>query len=326
MLDELLEEFWTWWADVKDQFRDAIATEFATDIPDEITQRLKALHPDLTWQITPGITARHSLNVASGGSRLLRLISGRWALGAPTADADWEYHPGRMPFDPDVTFVRGIEVDPADLRLEIEIDTLFERLNFTASHEAFAQLDYEESREVTLDWLDAVLGEDEVERWLGMLEVVDYVSDAVGLDAILLKLMDAREAFTGQSWEDGAEYYDDNVDAKINRSAKWINNLGRPLYAEVTMASLASDDRGLPTPLEARRLDEISRQLLDGLGEHAAMVATATGDSERTLYLYLAPVEEVDEAFAAWKVANSNRETNVEIVADEQWANAEQWD
>jgi hypothetical protein len=326
MLDELLEDFWTWWADVKDQFRDAIATELATDIPDEITQRLKALHPDLTWQITPGITARHSLNVASGGSRMLRLISGRWALGAPPADADWEYHPGRMPFDPDVISVRGIDVDPADLRLAIEIDTLFERLNFTVSHEAFAQLDYEESRDVTLDWLDAVLGEDEVERWLGMLEVVDYVNDAVGLDAILLKLMEAKEAFTGQSWEDGAEYYDDDVHAKINRSAKWINNLGRPLYAEVTMASLASDDRGLPTPLEARRLDEISRQLLDGLGEYAAMVATATGDSERTLYLYLAPAEKVDEALAAWKEANGNRETNVEIAVDEQWANAEQWD
>jgi len=326
MLDELLEDFWTWWDDVKDQFRDAIATEFATDIPDEITQRLKAMHPDLTWQITPGVASRHSLNVASGGSRLLRLISGRWALGAPPDDADWEYRPGRMPFEPDVISVRGIDVDPADLRLDIEVDKLFERLNFTVSHEAFAQLDYEESRDVTLDFFDAVLGEDEVERWLGMLEIVDHASDAVGLDAILATLMEARDGFTGQSWEDGAEYYDDDVAAKINRSAKWIDNLGRPLYAEVTMASLASDDRGLPTPLEARRLDEISRQLLEGLGEHAVMVATATGDSERTLYLYLAPVEEVDEALAAWKEANSNRETHAEIAVDEQWANAEQWD
>ena len=132
--------------------------------------------------------------------------------------------------------------------------------------------------------------------------------------------------FSGQSWEDGSEYYEGDVLASINRAAKWIDNLHRPLYGEVTMASLATDDRGLPTPLEARRLDEISKQLLDGLGDDAILLATATGDGERTLYFYFAPKESVDIAFAEWKETNSNREISIELIPAEQWSNAEQWD
>jgi hypothetical protein len=326
MLDEQIEEFWEWWSGVKDEFLNDIATESETHVPAEITTRLSRLHAELSWQLTPGVAARHSLNVASGGSRLLRLITGRWAMFAPESDSDWEYRPARLPFVADVLDVRGVGVDPNELKIGMSPDTVFERMDFVVSHPAFADLDYEEARDATLEFFDSALGEDEVERWMGMLEIVPGVLHSVALDGLAAAVTGAVTAFSGKSWEDGSEYYEGDVVASINRSAKWIDNLHRPLYSEVTMASLASDDRGLPTPLEARRLDEISKQLLDRFGDDAVLLATATGDGERTLYFYLAPKESVDVALAEWKATNSNREISVEITPDEQWANAEQWD
>lgn len=325
MFDDAIEEFWEWWAEVREGLASAIEAEAESDLIEALTDHVWRIHPELDWQLAPGVTATHSLNLVSGGSRLMRLVAELWRRTGPGDDALWEYHPARLPFPPEAFIVRGEEVDPDDARVEIAPDQTFRRLDMVVSHPVFGSVGEDEARDVALYLLDAALGEDEAERWVGLLttEAAGGSIALVDLATTVERLVDGWE---GHGWEDVSDQYDGVVEAQVDRSIKWIDHIDKPIYAEVTLQSLTNDDEGMPVELERQRLDSITRDLTDGLGDRAVLMGAATGDGERSLHLYVANSPSVGEAIAAWKDANPNREIDDELQADEQWAYAEQWD
>lgn len=325
MFDDAIEEFWDWWAGVRDDLATAIDREEATDLPEELSDKVWRIHPELDWQLAPGADARHALNLVSGGSRLLRLVAELWRRSGPPADETWEYHPARRPFPPRPFRVRGEEIDPADATVALDPDETYRRLDVTVGHPAFERLPESEGREVALYLLDAALGEDESERWVGLLHLT---REPVGgpfadLPDTVDRLTDGWEV---DGWEDVSEQYDGVVEARVDRSVKWIDHIDKPIYLEVTIPSLTNDDDGMPVDLERRRLDDITADLLAGLGDRAVLVGEATGDGERSLHLFVGTAPDVAETVDAWIAANPNRAIEREFAADEQWAYAEQWD
>ena len=325
VFDDAIEEFWEWWAGVRDRLADAIDHETPTDIPDELTDKVWRIHPELDWQLAPGSDARHSLNLVSGGTRILRLVAELWRRTGPAADDTWEYHAARVPFPPEAFLVSGQEVDPDDATISITPDTTYRRLDMEVGHPAFASLSDDDAREVAMYLLDAVLGEDDAERWVGILTTTPepQATAYADLASTVARLVDGWE---GDGWEDVSEQYDGVVEARVDRSLKWIDHLDKPIYAEVTVSSLVNDVDGFPADLEMRRLDTLTAELLDRLGDAAVLAGTATGDGERSLHLFLRNDPALNEAVQAWADANPNRSIETEFAADEQWSYAEQWD
>jgi hypothetical protein len=325
MFDDAIDEFWDWWDGVRDELATAIDDESPTDIPDELTDKVWRIHPDLDWQLAPGSGARHSLNLVSGGTRLLRLVSELWRRKGPEADETWEYHPARVPFPPESFLVSGVEIDPTDATVSLTPDDTYRRLDTTIAHPAFADLSDDDAREVALYLLDATLGEDDAERWIGILQPTAEPQGTALADvaATVDRLVDGWD---GDGWEDVSDQYDGVVEARVDRSLKWIDHLDKPIYAEITIASLANDTDGFPADLELNRLESLTRDLLARLGDGAVLAGTATGDGERSIHLFMRNDPDLNAVVETWVEVNPNRSIDTEFAPDEQWSYAEQWD
>lgn len=327
MFQDAIGEFWEWWAET----RATVAAELAggglsEDTIDEIGDRVWQIHPELEWQLTGGIDSRHSLNLVSGGSRLLRLVAELWRRMGPPDDTEWEHHPARLPFGLAPFEVGAVEVDPSEARFRAEWDELYERLDLTIAHPAFAELTDDEARDAAIHLLDGTLGEDAVERWMGILATSHDATGGSPLFALRSDIDGIAAAATGESWERVDDQYDGVVVASVNRAVKWIDHLRKPIYGELTITALASDDDGLPVPLEQKRIDASVAVLADALGDHAVFIGTATGDGEHTVHFFIEPGEAVEEALKDWREREDNRDITIELLPDEQWTNAEQWD
>jgi hypothetical protein len=93
--------FWAWWNNAADGLAADIDAGRTEDRTEEISNSVQALHPDLQWELTPGISARHALVISGGGVPELRTLAERVITNAPPANGTWEYRPARIS-DPDV--------------------------------------------------------------------------------------------------------------------------------------------------------------------------------------------------------------------------------
>jgi hypothetical protein len=327
MFQDAIEEFWEWWGLIRNDVASEVeAGALSDDLIDEIGDRVWRIHPELEWQLTGGVEARNSLNLVSGGSRLLRLVAELWRRMGPPADEAWEHHPARLPFGLATFDIGGVGIDPSEGRFFAEWDELYERLDLTIAHPAFSELTDDEARDAAIHLLDGTLGEDAVERWMGILETSSDADAGSPLFTLRSDIDGIAAAATGASWERVDDQYDGVVVASVNRAVKWIDHLGKPIYGELTITALASDDDGLPVPLEQKRIDASVAALGEALGDHAVFIGTATGEGEHTVHFFCDTGEAVEEALRTWREQEDNREITIELVPDEQWTNAEQWD
>lgn len=166
--------FWEWW----DGHRDAVVAAADARDSERVTALLRPavaqLDPSLTWEVRPGQDARYALVVSGGGRPELRSLAERWYLAAPEADSDIEYAPARRR-DPRV-FGSTLNIDDYDVPLDelvagTRLDQRRMRLDLVIHHPLFPLLDQESRVRVAYLGLDAALGEDDVERWLGTVEI-----------------------------------------------------------------------------------------------------------------------------------------------------------
>src|SRR5215212_21992 len=157
--------FWTWWAD-QGRSVDPHQTSSATE---ELTRRVTAIHPDLTWHVGPGTTSQHRLTVSSGGVAEVRPAAERWLRAAPSADATWEFRSSQQA-DPDalgsVLEIAGHKVDLASIVFRVDPVEEELRVHVGVHHPTFEQLPEAARAQITYLVLDWLLGEDDVERWL----------------------------------------------------------------------------------------------------------------------------------------------------------------
>ncbi len=327
MFQDAIAEFWEWWATVRDDVdREIREGGIHDDTIDEIEERVWRIHPELNWQITAGIDAPQSLNLVSGGTRLLRLIAELWRRMGPADDTRWEHHPSRLPFGLTPFEIGGVEIDPSEARFSATEDRLYARLDITVAHPAIAELDEDTANDAAMHILDATLGEDAVERWLGILETADTLPEGSPM-FMARSVIDRFSAETPEhGWERVDDQYDGVVLAQVDRSVKWIDHIDKPIYSEVTINALMAGEDGLPVPIEQKRLDAVVADLVERLGNRAVLLGTAVGDGEQTVHLYVGVGDDVERTISEWRDANDNREISVDLVPDEQWQNAEQWD
>ena len=166
-----IDEFWRWW----DGARGAVAEAMdggAGDAPvlHELMDRIDAL--GLGAETGVGLSARHAICVTPDGDPARRKLAYRWRDAAPPADEVFEYHPTRIAARQGVDYVLqigGHDFSFADLRFALEVDEERNELDLEVQHPGFPQLDEDARVQVGFLALDSLLGEEEVERWVGEL-------------------------------------------------------------------------------------------------------------------------------------------------------------
>jgi hypothetical protein len=288
-----IENFWVWWA--TGQHRVAAAIEAKANWPEdlvaELSELVNAIHPDLQWETTNGLSAPHALVVTAGGDPALRSIAGRWHRLAPPATANWEYHATRQASPEALTMtmtIAGRELDLAQLTFAANHDDDRHEIDVEVYHPGFRDLPEDAATQVAFLALDWLLGEDAVEIWIGTIEpTTDAPAQAV-----------SGEQFAAQVRELATEVGDDSwalLEALTPSSLPLLAMVRQPLkparwprfdqQISVVLPYQSANDAGLPVDSSLDLLRAFEDRLMGVLDEDATLVAHETHAGRRTLHL-----------------------------------------
>jgi hypothetical protein len=286
-------EFWRWWRE-HGAARVAAAISggrFSDDLVEELSRQVAAVHPDLQWELQPGTRARHRLCVSSGGAPDLRPVAERWRRAAPAATDLWEYASSR-PTDPRATSVtfewQHRIVAIRDTRLRAEVDDEHWRVHVELFHPAFSDMTPENAGHVGYLILDTLIGEDEVERWLGEVStLVIEPDDAIEPNelAALIARFDDRPRHEWVLLE-GRSRPGERLVAGVRRPLRWLDHWPLDLHHAVTITFSDRRPDGLPGTAALAELHRAEDALTEALGSHGLLVAHETTAGQRTLHLY----------------------------------------
>lgn len=179
--DGLIAQFWSWWGeegkaralvvfDAEDETEEL--EEEASELAEAIAEHLDLL--GLSYETYPGTSSRHLL-VLSPDEPSLEELADRWLAAAPPADDAFAYD-NRRPALPNPAEVEVSFGDHtfrlSDSRVTAERGD--HKVHVHVMNDSFAEAPEEVSREVARFFLDALLGEREVERRIG---AVTYGAD-----------------------------------------------------------------------------------------------------------------------------------------------------
>jgi hypothetical protein len=273
-----IDDFWTWWAGARDDVQTAIE-ERETDAPilREVLDRVAAL--DLVCEMSQGITARHALCVSANGDPVKRKRAYRWRDAAPPADEIFEYHPARVagPDGPELILRIGGEAFAfSDLRFDVTVDAPRRELDLELQHPMFRGLDDQTRAQVGFIALDNLLGEEDVERWIGALRFSDKAPRATVTPAQLqAEVQRLRETTPTDEW---ALLSGDDVVAVAARPLRAVDHPYLDLLCEL---------KARPVDHDLSTLQDNERDLAEAFGERAFHAASVTRGDTRTAFVYV---------------------------------------
>ena len=168
-------DFWTWWPGNRDRVAAAIATGgFDDRLIADISRAVSTIHPAMAWELGPGRTAQHAFCISPEGNAELRQVALRWVAAAPPVDATWEYHPSKQA----AASLSGVAIGPSSfdfpaMRAITSWDEQRQRVDVRLWHPGFDGAPQQVKLQVAFLFLDNLLGEDDVERWVGQIDILD---------------------------------------------------------------------------------------------------------------------------------------------------------
>jgi hypothetical protein len=329
MIDPGIEAFWTWWPGAAARISAAIEQgKFEEALIAEVTAKVQAVHPKLTWELGSGGTARYAFCLSSNGDPELRRLTERWLGAAPAADASWEFHPARRgaPALSEARLQIGEHTVPlGEMRFMVALDPNHELMVVASFHPGFAAMPEEMRETTTFIILDRILGEDTVQRWLGGISTsveplekgapFGVLNEAVGL----LSRDATGERFTtlrGQA-SDGRPMV-----ATINLALKWIDHLACDTHVAVDVALLEAGSDGMPSDDEAEALSDIEDELEEMITGDAVYLGRETVHGRRALHWFVAADHPIRPSLEAWAARNANRDVHLTWSPDPRWAAA----
>jgi hypothetical protein len=124
-----------------------------------MTRRVKAMHPDLAWELAPGEWAEHALVVTAAGVPALRRLAERWHQHALAVSAVWEYHPARQASPSSLAAVLEFgeqRLGLAELMFDLHVDNDRDVIDTVVFHPSFATMPSDACNQVgflALDWV-----------------------------------------------------------------------------------------------------------------------------------------------------------------------------
>ena len=300
--------FWSWWtADGAAACAAAIADRAPERIVDAMGRRVDAVHPDLAWELAAGTVSEHKLVVTAGGDPELRPIARRWLLAAPAADETWSFDDHRGPVDdPEGTALGGAPGSPQITFSDLSLSARKEgtKLDVVVHHPAFPELPREARLQVAFLALDAALGENDTELWIGEIHTADQPPiDGFGLMALRALVGDLRRASLDDDGRPGwALLQGEGPRGPVLAAARApLHPLFGPMFTRHVAAHVpyaARTEAGMPgESLEALRA--LEDRLEAAVGADGLLVAHESSAGTRVFHLYVDPERDAVDRVAA---------------------------
>jgi hypothetical protein len=285
--------FWDWWtSEGEARFTNAIIAGQYGDLPNVISAKVAAIHPDLQWETSKGTNSQHLLCVTAAGVPELRPLAERWLRAAVVPGEIWSYAAARQR-DPSVleTILEfgGRKIPLALTRVSVEVDEQRQLLHIEVFHPEFATLGDGPSRQVTFLVLDWMLGEDDVTRWLGGIETVVQEPDAsIPIEALIEVIGSLADRHTEPVWmlAESTTPAGGRLFVRAKSPLRWIDYPLFDLHSEIRVGYLSEQEDGLPTAGSSEALGVYEDDLIAALSDRALLLAIETSEGHRVFHVY----------------------------------------
>lgn len=315
-----IDGFWAWWSVARGRVAEGIGDGSVGGLVDEISDRVRRVDPRLAWELAPGSGAEHALVVTPEGNAEVRPSAMAWLAAAPPADATWEYHASRQPGHLGSLGIGGAMIDLADVRVIAAWNESREVVNVHLWHPAFPGVPLQVRQQVAFLFLDNLLGEDGVERWIGSIEILD--ADPGGRTPEELRDEVARRAATatGEAWV-LAERSDGRGDRALVSANGALKPIDHPLATEHLLITV---DRGLDQLAGSAELQELNAaedELVASLeAQGVSYAGRVTERRRRLIHFVCEDPDPAAEAARHWAARFGQFGPRVEIRRDPTWA------
>lgn len=314
-----IHAFWSWWASDSHQINPSQPSSGT----DRLSDLLRAVHPDLTWHFGPGSSAQHRLTVSAGGVAEVRPWAERWLRAAPAASPLWEFRSSQEA-DPGATTnvleIAGERLELASTVFRIVSDKDALRVHVGVHHPGFSALPEQARLQVCFLLMDWLVGEDDVERWIGQIEVLTDAPDDPQRSEQVVAAVSAIAALREPEEWSLARFEDREGNpgmAVFRRGIRWIDFPTLDRHQVIT-AMYRSQENGLPA--DAAVLDQlrsVEDDLVARLGHRGLLVAHQTNGGQRVFHVYTDGEDQnADELIRDWARGHG---VAVEAAADPAW-------
>lgn len=322
--------FWSFWRENRDAITTPIETRRLEDFTAEISEHVRAIDPKLDWEMGAGFEAQHYFCVSAKGDMAVRVVAEEWRTEAPPVDETWEFHaarPGKREGAWSLDF-DGVSFAKHDFRFVADPEPYRARVHLKVHHPAFTEAPEKLRPTATFIALDNVLGEDEVERWIGD---VDVCVDAPPEDALtfagLAELVDEFRANHGEGrWLvlKGERPGRGPVFISLDTGVKRVDHIMMEQHVALAITLDDPSDDGLTKPSEADALNAIEDALIETLGPDAVYIGRETRDGLRVLHFHVAAagpaITRMERFFA-----DAPREVEITSRLDPTWEILARW-
>ncbi|NED95800.1 hypothetical protein G1H11_10795 [Phytoactinopolyspora alkaliphila] len=293
-----ITQFWSWWAGHRGDVVKAVDEHRIDDALRMLQEPVTTIDARLNWEITGGRDKKFGLVVSGAGELDLRSVAERWVLAAPD-DPEVEFISSRRR-DPEFLASGVQKVDDYDFAMSelvagVRADASAGKVHVVVHHPLFTLIDHDHRLHVAFLGLDAALGEEGVQRWIGSIEVsVDLPIDAIQLGS-LYDVVEQLRAPGGGEWAamEGRGPRGP-VFAIVRRAASRYTH---PLVDTHVAVVLGYDAEGNGMPAdtsisaEVEELESTIMAAFGGDGPHAVHVGHITGGGHVVAHFYVDGLE-----------------------------------
>jgi len=322
-------DFWTWWPGARDRIAEAIESGgFNQPLIGEISKAVSTIDAGMAWELGPGRTARHAFCISPEGNATLRQVALRWIATAPPVDATWEYHASKQAA-PTLTVLQvandhfGLE----EMRAIASWDTVRRRLDVRLWHPQFDRAPQPVRLQVGFVFLDNLLGEEDVERWIGQIDLLEAPTGGRTPDELKAELERRKLESSGDdTWVVG-ERTDEDGRTTIVLADAALKRIDHPFVDHhVTIQQLFGAER-MPNDAEAEQLNAEEDDFLRRLGDLAILAGRVTAAGSRTLHFVAEDPDRMRPAIDSWAQGLTDslspglpqRRLKVNFVRDMDW-------
>ncbi|MFC4112448.1 DUF695 domain-containing protein [Nonomuraea zeae] len=323
-----IAEFWTWWQEARPGLDSMVASGEAEGLEERLAPAVAAIHPGLVWEVAPGRNAAHALVVTAAGDAELRSLAHRWAKAAPPADLLWEFHPSRQANAQALELtldVGGYEFALDKLMLGLRVPRGQPRVDVSAYHPIFGELDEETRLEAALLALDWLLGEDDVARWVGEITPATFQPiDSVAAAHLPAVVADLASGYTEEEWV-LLEGQTAGGAPLVATARHPLRSVDYPLFDQhiaITLPYAHRDENGLPVGDSLTALRDFEERLaarLLKLRDDAVLAAHLSAEGHRIIHVYADPTGDAaihaKELIVSWEEG----EPRVDVATDPAW-------
>jgi hypothetical protein len=174
-------------------------------------------------------------------------------------------------------------------------------------------------------FLDHLLGEDDVERWLGQIQLAaaepaaSERAESLLEEIEKLRAMPSDDAFTVMQ---GVDAKGQPVFATVNLAIKRIDHLFADRHGAITVRLTTGWP---PSPAEFERLEAAEDDLLAGIEGTAVWIGRVTKPGSRVIHLVAEDGPAAEKAVEAWRKGNPDVPATAVWRSDPEWSFRSEW-